>query len=163
VWFEWGAVLGLSGLSAWAIVQAFQGASQLQANLEQADRTAALRRQLYWWVQANARLAEWQEATQSSIDGGTRAAYALHKGIAAIPFEILAAIPATRDTSRVMRGVHDFATDNIYAAIAAVNRMAGERSRKHLNITPTAKIALERAESRPCAPAILPPLDQNKS
>ena len=80
----------------------------------------------------NDRLAEWQEVTEASIDGGSRAVRAVHKSIADLSFDILESIPTTRDTTRLVRGIHDFAADNAYAAVSVVNRLAGERSRRAL-------------------------------
>lgn len=103
---------------------------QVAALAAQLERTAALKADLRWWRESLQRLSEWQEVTESSIDGGTRAVRALHQGIAAIPFEILDAIPVTRDTSRVVRNIHDFAADNVYAAVSAVNQLLGSGSRR---------------------------------
>ena len=98
----------------------------------QLTRTAEVHAEAGRMKQANDRLAAWQEVTEASIDGGTKAVRAVHKGIAAIPFSILESIPATRDTAKIVRGIHDFTSDNVYAAISTVNRLAGERSRSYL-------------------------------
>lgn len=95
----------------------------------QLTRTAAIRAEALRMREANERLAEWQQITESSVAGGTQAVRAVHKGIAAIPFSILEAIPVTRDTTRVVRAVHDLTSDRVYAAISTVNRLLGETSR----------------------------------
>lgn len=114
------------GLALWRIN------ARVSATAAQLTRTAAVRAEAWRMQQANDKLAEWQDVTQSSIDGGTQAVRAVHKGVAAIPFSILESIPVTRDTARVVRQVHDFTSDNVYAAISTVNRLAGERSRNYL-------------------------------
>ena len=82
--------------------------------------------------------------------GGTRAARALHQGIASIPFDILETIPATRDTTRVVRRIHDFTADNVYAAISAVNRLAAESGRERLRTTRSAAEPIKgQAEAKP--------------
>ncbi|ORE85526.1 hypothetical protein ATO7_14928 [Oceanococcus atlanticus] len=105
----------------------------INALAAQLARTAAVRAEAQRMREANERLAQWQSVTESSIDSGTAAVRAVHRGIAAIPFDIFEAIPATRDTSRVVRGVHDFTSDNVYAAISLVNRLAGQRGRRLLS------------------------------
>ncbi len=129
VGLEWIAtsLILTSGLLLWYERRLAFQVAELAAQLE---RTAALKADLRWWRESLRRLAEWQEVTESGIDGGTRAVRAVHQGIAAIPFEILDAIPATRDTSRVVRNIHDFAADNVYAAISAVNQLLGSGSRR---------------------------------
>ncbi len=126
---EWLA-LGLLAVTAGLLWYERRLTLQVAALAAQLERTAALKADLRWWRESLQRLAEWQEVTQSSIDGGTRAVRALHQGIAAIPFEILDAIPVTRDTSRVVRNIHDFAADNVYAAVSAVNQLLGSGSRR---------------------------------
>ena len=107
--------------------------ARTSALAEQLARTAAVRAEAQLMREANQRLAQWQDVTETSIDSGTAAVRAIHRGIAAIPFDILEAIPATRDTTRLVRGVHDFTSDNVYAAISLVNRLAGQRGRRILN------------------------------
>lgn len=106
---------------------------RISSTAAQLTRTAAVLAEAGRMKEANDRLAEWQEVTETTIDGGTQAVRAVHKGIAAIPFSILESIPATRDTAKVVRQVHDFTSDNVYAAISTVNRLAGERSRAYLH------------------------------
>ena len=120
-------------LSALAAVWLWRLNARISVLAEQLARTAAVRAEAQLMREANQRLAQWQDVTETSIDSGTAAVRAIHRGIAAIPFDILEAIPATRDTGRVLRGVHDFTSDNVYSAISLVNRLAGQRGRRILN------------------------------
>ena len=115
---------------------------QIASTAAQLTRTAEVFSEAGRMKQANDRLAEWQEVTETTIDGSTQAVRAVHKGIAAIPFSILESIPATRDTAKVVREVHDFTSDNVYAAISTVNRLLGDRSRAYLQQPTKAKQAL---------------------
>ena len=54
----------------------------------------------------------------------------IHKGIAAIPFGILEAIPVTRHTTKVVRGTHDLISDAVYGSISIVNKTSGKVIRK---------------------------------
>ncbi len=128
-WLALAAVTAGSLLAAWALWRLNQQTSECAAQLM---RSAAVRAEAWRMHEANQRLAEWQDVTESSIDGGTQAVRAIHKGIAAIPFSILESIPVTREPARVIRAVHDFTSDNVYAAISSVNRLAGQRSRAYL-------------------------------
>ena len=120
-------------LSALAAVWLWRLNTRISVLAEQLARTAAVRAEAQLMREANQRLVQWQDVTETSIDSGTAAVRAIHRGIAAIPFDILEAIPATRDTGRVLRGVHDFTSDNVYSAISLVNRLAGQRGRRILN------------------------------
>ena len=126
---------------------------QIAASAVQLTRTAEVLAEAGRMQQANDRLAEWQAVTETTIDGSTQAVRAVHKGIAAIPFSILESIPVTRDTAKLVREVHDFTSDNVYAAISTVNRMLGERSRAYLQ--PPAK-------ARPVLP-VEPPVADDTS
>lgn len=129
------------GVVLWVLNRRVSGVAK------QLTRTAEVHAEAGRMKQANDRLAEWQEVTEASISGGTQAVRAVHKGIAAIPFSILESIPATRDTARIVRGIHDFTSDNVYAAISTVNRLAGERSRAYLQPKVGAEKVLDHSGS----------------
>lgn len=88
--------------------------------------------------QAEQRLAEIQRLTECAISGGTQVVRAVHKGIATVPFSVLENIPATRETTRVVRAVHDAISDGVYAGIGALNRGIGSRLRQGLSEPPPA-------------------------
>ena len=70
-------------------------------------------------------LAQVQRISEAVMSGGTQTVRAIHRGIAAIPFGILESIPATRDTTRIVRASHDLISDAVYGTIGAVNRGVG--------------------------------------
>lgn len=76
------------------------------------------------WL-AERQLTDAQRLSEVAVSGGTFTVRAIHKGIAAIPFGVLEAIPATRDTTRIVRASHDLISDAVYGTIDAVNRGIG--------------------------------------
>lgn len=71
------------------------------------------------------RLTAIQKTTEAVVDGGTAVVRAVHKGIAEIPFSILESIPATRDTTKMVRGIHDLTSDVVYGSISVINKAVG--------------------------------------
>lgn len=67
-------------------------------------------------------LAASQMLAENVVEGGTSTVRAVHKGIAGIPFGILEAIPVTRDTTRIVRKIHDAISDGVYGGISATNK-----------------------------------------
>lgn len=70
-------------------------------------------------------LRQVQEVAEKGVEFGAEAVRAVHLGIASIPFSILEAIPVTRDTTRVVRGLHDGISNVVYDSITGVNRLLG--------------------------------------
>lgn len=71
------------------------------------------------------RLRSMQRATESTIEETTRTVEDIHHGIASVPFEVLDRIPATRDTSRIVREVHDLTSSTVYDSLRGINRLFG--------------------------------------
>lgn len=92
--------------------------------------TAARQAELVLLAENQQQLLDVQQVLEGSIEGTTATVRAIHKGIAAIPFSILEAIPVTRDTTRVVRETHDFIADVVYSGISAVNKTSGNVMRK---------------------------------
>lgn len=86
--------------------------------------------ELVLFAENQRQLLEAQEILEGSIEGTTATVRAIHKGIAAIPFGILEAIPVTRDTTKVVRGTHDLISDVVYSGISAANKTSGKVIRK---------------------------------
>ena len=76
-----------------------------------------------------AQMAAAQALTEGAVQGGTATVRAIHKGIAAIPFTILENIPATRDTTRQVRRIHDAISEGVYSGIAIGNKLLGHAAR----------------------------------
>lgn len=91
-------------------------------------------------AQIKAQFAAGQVLAENVVEGGTSTVRAVHKGIAGIPFGILESIPVTRDTTRIVRKIHDAISDGVYGGISATNkalhqaaRHAASRSRQPLD------------------------------
>ncbi|AXQ31549.1 hypothetical protein D0B54_23940 [Solimonas sp. K1W22B-7] len=82
-------------------------------------------------------LAQVQKLAESGVGIGTDTVRGIHHGIASIPFGILEAIPATRDTTRIVRAIHDQTADTVYGAIGLVNRMLGKGLRRGMGVDPS--------------------------
>jgi len=103
---------------------------QDQVRLAVLQRRVALREtEILRLAASQEKLAEIQQLTESVIDGGTAATRRVHQEIANIPFDVLESIPATRDTAKLVRGVHDLTSDGVYGTISLVNKLFGEGSR----------------------------------
>lgn len=98
-------------------------------------------------------LREAQATAEQVIAAGGSVVREVHKGIAAIPFNILDSIPATRDSAKLVRGVHDSITDGVYGALSGLNRAVGREIRKGLQ-----DAAAKRGDAgKPgAAPALVP-------
>ncbi len=75
------------------------------------------------------RLEDAQRLAETAIETGTDVARSVHMGIARVPFDVLDALPATRDVSRVVRQTHDVIADAVYGSIKGVNRGIGHLTR----------------------------------
>lgn len=102
-----------------------------------------------WLIQNRDQIAEWQEISEKSLDEGTATVRAIHHAIAAIPFTILESIPVTRDTTRVVHGVHDVASNGIYAGISLANRALGKQLRNKLSAEESATRSAAKSGQQP--------------
>lgn len=80
-------------------------------------------------AQIKAQLAAGQVLAENVVEGGTSTVRAVHKGIAGIPFGILESIPVTRDTTRIVRKIHDAISDGVYGGISATNKALHQAAR----------------------------------
>jgi hypothetical protein len=74
--------------------------------------------------------AETQQVAEAVVHGTTATVQAVHRGIAAIPFGILEAIPVTRAPARLVRAVHDLTANSVYGAITGLNKLIGRGLRR---------------------------------
>lgn len=81
-------------------------------------------------IKQQAQLLETQEILEDTFDITTSSVRTLHKGIAAIPFGILEAIPITRHTTIVVRRTHDLISDVVYSSISIATKTTGKVIRK---------------------------------
>jgi hypothetical protein len=108
---------------------------------------------------AERQLADAQRLSETVVAGGTRTVRSIHQGIAAIPFGILEAIPATRDTTRMVRATHDLIAGAVYGGIGRVNRGVGVGLRAGLKAAapePAASEVDEKAGEARIGPASAP-------
>ena len=80
-------------------------------------------------AQIRSQLATGQVIAENVVEGGTSTVRAVHKGIAGIPFGILESIPVTRDTTRIVRKIHDAISDGVYDGISATNKALHQAAR----------------------------------
>lgn len=139
-------------LLAWAAFDTHRVQRRLAAALRRRDVLRAEARRLQV---ADTQLAEAQRLAEAAVWGGTHTVRAVHRGIAAIPFGILEAIPATRDVTRVVRASHDLISDAVYGSIDLVNRGVGAGLRAGLKagLPP----ASETKADDPAPPPVRPP------
>lgn len=126
------AALVVSGC-AWQ----FWAAQRAQARIElQLMQVAVEQGECARLLQNRAQLETLQQAAESGVEGTTALVQSIHKGIASIPFGVLEAIPATRSTTRLVRGIHDLTSAGVYGGISAANRGIGRSIRKQLSGQP---------------------------
>ncbi len=128
------------------VLQALGLARQQRALALELRRAAIYKAEITHFADARTRLAALQEITEGAVEGGTELVRTIHHGIASIPFTILESIPVTRDTTRLVRGIHDLTADTVYGAISTVNRVLGNGMRHTLK--PAAQ-AVAHADSLP--------------
>src|SRR5690606_25569141 len=107
VWLELIVALAAAilGVATWRLQRG--EAQAIEALADQLRRGGALLIELHRRAEQRQRIAETQQLTETAVDIGTQAVRQIHFGIAAIPFGILETVPATRDTTRVVRQAHD--------------------------------------------------------
>lgn len=104
------------------IRQAGQAVGAAAARYGEAQRMLTQRR----------RLRAAQRFTEGTVDETSRTVEDIHRGIASVPFEVLDRIPATRDTARIVREVHDLTSGTVYGSIRGINRLLGSGLRNGL-------------------------------
>lgn len=103
---------------------------QLEAQEQRIMAAAVMQHEWVRQQQSQQQLQALQSSAEAGVEGTTRLVQSIHQGIAAIPFEVLEAIPVTRDTARLVRGVHDLTSAGVYGSISAVNRGVGRGLRR---------------------------------
>ena len=64
-----------------------------------------------------------------AVDDGMRSAEEIHKVIAALPLEVLSALPPLEETMKEVHDVQERVLTSIYAAMRAVNARVGDVTR----------------------------------
>lgn len=119
----------ISALTSWVLLRqhaetrvAGQAIGAAAARYGEAQRMLTQRR----------RLRTAQRFTEGAVDETSRTVEDIHRGIASVPFEVLDRIPATRDTARIVREVHDLTSGTVYGSIRGINRLLGSGLRSGL-------------------------------
>jgi len=107
----------------------------IAAERQQLRNEAALS-ELRLATEIRAQIASGQAIAENVVEGGTSTVRAVHKGIASIPFGILESIPVTRDTTRVVRQIHDVISDTVYGSISATNKALHQVARGAVGSSP---------------------------
>lgn len=148
-------VVVATGAAGWALWQAGEARREAALAFLRAETRMA---EILRLQKVESQLHDVQRMTEAAVAGGTQAVQAVHKGIAAIPFGILEAIPATRDTTRVVRVTHDAIAGTVYGAIGAVNKGIGSLLRAGINSETSGRnAALPTADPQQDDPGGRPP------
>lgn len=116
-------LLGLTLVLAAPLRRRLDETARLQYRVRVRGEELQLVRELRGQIAAGQALAE------NVVEGGTATVRSVHKSIANIPFTILEGIPATRDTTRVVRRIHDVVADGVYGGISIGNKVLHEVAR----------------------------------
>lgn len=118
----------------------------LQLELQQVD--ADLQRALADGRHQAERLAtlekmyDAQATAEQVLAAGGSVVREVHKGLAAIPFDVLEAMSSTRAPAKVVREVHDTISDGVYGALSGINKAVGRELRKGLKNLAESKAGL---------------------
>ncbi len=115
----------IGALTAGAAVAAYSILRRVAASDALIQRSSVQLAELRRVLDRAQRLAAASAVAEGSVEGSTRLVQSAHRGIAAIPFGLLEAIPATRNTVKAVRKTHDFIADGVYEAISGTNKIVG--------------------------------------
>jgi hypothetical protein len=119
-------------LSGGAAVLHFFAARDLQDLAAGATRLVEWRRERQRIEAQIEQLRSVQKTAENTVEACNTTVRTAHRLIAAIPFGILEAIPATRHTTRLVRTIHDQISDVVYDSISGTNRILGKALRQGL-------------------------------
>lgn len=98
----------------------------------------AVRRQQAWaneravFVASRAKIADGVQAGTDAVAMGSSITRISHRAIAAIPFGIFGAIPATRERSQRVRAAHDEKSAKVYESIETMSGRIADGVRRRL-------------------------------
>ncbi len=116
-------LLAVAGVAGWWVYRAWDERRLLALDLRRARALAGEHRRV---AAAADGVADTVQATTDTVVVGTGVVQTAHQAIAAIPFEVLEAIPVTRGTSRIVRGIHDEISGGVYRTIQGTSRSIGD-------------------------------------
>lgn len=135
-WLEGVLVVAAAALTVWAALRLLALERAITAAADSLRRSGVLLLETQRQLRQQQLVGSAQQLTEATIDTGTATVRAVHLGIAAIPFGILEAIPATRDASKVVRRTHDLISEAVYGSIRGVNKVVGEVARSAVKPPP---------------------------
>lgn len=151
---------------AWALFRAWRLTRQMKLLDAQLQRAEVLGHEQAVRLATLETLRDSQQLAEHAIATGTAVVKEVHKGIADIPFSVFEAIPATRASAQVLRGLHDSISDGIYGALGQLNKAVGRELRKGVPLAESGPVAEPEAnvpEPQPDTPPDAePPSDPNK-
>lgn len=98
----------------------------------------ALRRQQAWtterahFIYNRSRIADGVQTGTEAVAFGSAVTRAGHKAIAAIPFGLMRAIPATRERGRRLQAAHDEKAEQLYGSIETMSSRIADGVRRRL-------------------------------
>jgi hypothetical protein len=126
------AVLLCAGL-VWLVVTEFRATNAALIDTERlCVRHEAFHAERTLFVEARTRIADAAQTGTDSVRMGATITRGGHRAIAAVPFGILGAIPATRPGSRRVRAAHDSTADVVYGTIDNLSARIGEAVRRRM-------------------------------
>lgn len=151
----------LLGALAWALFRAWRLTRQMKLLDAQLQRAEVLGQEQATRLATLETLRDSQQLTEHAIATGTAVVKEMHKGIADIPFSVFEAIPATRASAKVLRGLHDSISDGVYGALGQLNKAVGRELRKGVPLDEQAPAADENAKLDPPATPEAAPAEED--
>lgn len=132
--------IGTLLIGVWTIVIAWKQFCLRKECESHLLHVASYQAELVLLIENQQQLLKSQETIENTIDIATTTVRTIHKGIAAIPFGILEAIPTTRHTTKAVRITHDLISDAIYSSIKITNKASGKLIRRSIGKNTTKRI-----------------------
>lgn len=126
-------VVALAAVLVVVTVRMFFATDRAMVRAEQ-----ALRRQRAWsterghFIYNRSRIADGVQTGTEAVAFGSAVTRAGHKAIAAIPFGLMRAIPATRERGRRLQAAHDERAEQIYGSIETMSSRIADGVRRRL-------------------------------
>ena len=114
--------LACDGLAIVAWRSARQNSDLLSRVQQRANRRFVLAGEQVRLRESRSNVNRVSTTAETAVTAVATVAQTGHLAMAAIPFEVLAAIPGARKPAKLVRGVHDNIADGVYESISALNK-----------------------------------------
>lgn len=128
------AALLLAAIVAWGVVTWWRLERDARALADSLRRVALRALDAQLRLDAQARLARAQQFTESAVGLTSATVRAVHRGIASIPFAILANKPGAKEKVLKAQAAHDETAEAVYEGINAINRLVGRGVRRGIGL-----------------------------